>query len=51
MTDNEIIKAEKVIKDLNFIASLHRIPAGRRCRPVGFLIITFWLTIPTIPPY
>ena len=48
---NESKTIEKVIKDLNFIASLHRIPAGRRCRPVGFLIITFWLTIPTIPPY
>ena len=30
--------------DLNFIASLQRLPAGRKCNPVGFLIIIFCAT-------
>ncbi len=31
--------------DLNFIASLQRLPAGRKCNPVGFLIIIFVLPL------
>src|SRR5574344_1430562 len=34
-----------VINDLYCIASLQRIPAGRRCKPVGFFTVTFRLTI------
>ena len=46
LSDSSVVEfisknSEKVIKDLNCIASLHRIPAGLRCSPVGFLITTF----------
>ena len=35
---------KNVTFDLNFIASLQRLPAGRKCNPVGFLIIIFCAT-------
>ena len=37
--------APNVICDLNLIASLQKIPAGRRCSPEGFVILILSLTI------
>ena len=45
MREIDVKEIENVIRDLNCIASLHRLPAGLRGSPVGFLIVTFWLTM------
>ena len=36
------------MRDLYCIASLHKIPAGLKCSPVGFVTLTFLLTIFTL---
>lgn len=41
----------KCDRDLNALPPCIRIPAGRRCNPVGFLITTFLLTIFSILQY